>query len=65
LDEQRRSDPEAVGDRITKILDNQNNIVDAFTRICLDRVRRDANSAINVERIKDLVAGLVGGASHD
>ena len=58
-------DPEVVGDRIAKVLENQGNIVDAFARICLDRVQRNANSAINVARIKDLVAGLAQRERHD
>ncbi len=57
-------DPEAVGNRIAKILENEGNIVDAFARICLDKVRRDANSAINVARIKDLVARLAERERH-
>jgi glycosyltransferase involved in cell wall biosynthesis len=58
-------DPEAVGNCIAKILENEGNIVDAFARICLDKVQRDANSAINVARIKDLVARLAERERHD
>lgn len=58
-------DPAVVGDRIAKVLENQGNIVDAFARICLDKVRRDANSAINVGRIRDLVAGIAARGRHD
>jgi len=51
-------DPDAVADRIVKVLDNQGGLVDTFARVCLDKVRRDADSATNVTKIKDLVAGL-------
>ena len=51
-------DPAAVADAIGTTLDNVGNIVGEFTRICLDKVRRDANSAVNVDRIKTLVVNL-------
>lgn len=57
-------DPQALGDRIARVFDNPGDVVNAFARICLDRVRRDANSALNVERIKDLVAGLAERGRH-
>ena len=58
-------DSPVIADRIRTTLDNRDNLVGNFARICLDKVRRDANSAINVARIRDLVAGLAsrGGRS--
>ncbi len=58
-------DPGVIADRILKLLDGQHDLVERFARICLDKVRRDANSAINVTRIKDLVAGLAERQRHD
>lgn len=57
-------DATVIAERISTILENQNGLVDRFARICLDKVRRDANSEINVARIKDLVAGLAAGKRH-
>lgn len=51
-------DSSVIADRILAVLDNRDNLAVNFPRICLDKVRRDANSAINVARIRDLVAGI-------
>jgi glycosyltransferase involved in cell wall biosynthesis len=51
-------DAEVIADRIERLLMNRDEMVSEFTRICLEKVRKDANSNINVTRIKKLVADL-------
>lgn len=51
-------DAEVIGDRVARILENRDDMVSAFANICLEKVRKDADSSVNVARIKDLVAGL-------
>lgn len=51
-------DADIISERIERVLENRNDMVSEFARICLEKVRKDANSSINIARIKDLVAGL-------
>lgn len=51
-------DADIISDRIERVLENRGEMVSEFVRICLEKVRKDANSSINVARIKDLVAAL-------
>lgn len=51
-------DADIIGNRIERVLENHDDMVSEFARICLEKVRKDANSSINVARIKDLVGGL-------
>lgn len=55
-------DANIVADRIHLLLDNHHDIVSEFARICLEKIYEDANSSVNVVRIKNLVAKL---ASRD
>jgi glycosyltransferase involved in cell wall biosynthesis len=51
-------DADIIANRIERVLENRDDMVSEFARICLEKVRENANSSINVARIKDLVAGL-------
>jgi len=51
-------DADIIANRIERLLENRDDMVSEFARICLEKVRENANSSINVARIKDLVAGL-------
>jgi len=51
-------DADVIADRIERLLLNRDDMVSEFSRICLAKVRKDANSNINVARIKNLVADL-------
>lgn len=51
-------DAAMLAERIATVLDDRANIVEGFARSCLEKVRRDANSAISVQTIKSLVVDL-------
>jgi glycosyltransferase involved in cell wall biosynthesis len=53
-------DPAIIAGRINRVLDDDGAMTGRFAQACLDKVRRDANSAINVEVIKSLVVDLAG-----
>ena len=57
-------DPGIVAQMISKTLDNEGDFVSEFTQICLEKIRRDANSTINIDRIKALIINLVDSAGN-
>lgn len=50
--------PVIVAERLIKTIENRDGLVNAFTRNCLTKIERDANSAVNMARIKTMIAGL-------
>lgn len=51
-------DSAIIGARIETVLANPDNLTEKFSGISLEKVRKDANSVINVARIKDIVASV-------
>jgi glycosyltransferase involved in cell wall biosynthesis len=51
-------DADVIADRIERLLENRGDMINEFVRICLGMIHKDANSSVNVARIKDLVAEL-------
>jgi glycosyltransferase involved in cell wall biosynthesis len=56
--------PGIVAQMISKTFDNEGDFVSEFTRNCLEKIRRDANSTINIDRIKALIINLVDSAGN-
>lgn len=48
-------DPLALANAISKVFENENEIIDSFVSKNLERISKDADSRVNVKRVKDLV----------
>jgi len=51
-------DATVVAERLSAVLDDRAGLVERFAALCVDKVRREANSAVNVDAIKALVIDL-------